>query len=230
MKKLTALLAAAFIGLFALAAPASASGKGGDQPAENKKITICHATASDTNPYNKIEVSVASFFNAGHIDHEQGGRKDIYPSFTYTTKGGEVVTVPAQGDQSLLAFDDCVAPKVDEKIAKPEPTYLDPCGTENDVFAVTPGRGYTVSPVAYEGNNQVITVTLEEGFAWAPDGNKQELRFVKPQFTDIDCDLPETGVGASFNTTGGYMALGALAVGGAFLVTGGRRKKATANI
>lgn len=42
------------------------------------KVTICHATGSETNPYNLITVSVNSILNpAGHGDHED----DIIPPF-----------------------------------------------------------------------------------------------------------------------------------------------------
>ena len=50
---------------------------------ETKKVTLCHATGSESNPYEKIEVSVSAFFSAGHIDH--GG--DIYKAFTYVKQG-----------------------------------------------------------------------------------------------------------------------------------------------
>ncbi len=72
-----------------------------------KKVTICHATGSATNPYVRITVSVNAFFTAGHDDHQ--GKGDIYPAFTYE-KQGKTITVPKQGDQSLLAYEDCAKP------------------------------------------------------------------------------------------------------------------------
>lgn len=202
-----------------LAAPASANG-GDDTPAENKKVTLCHATSSETNPYNKITVSVSAFYNAGHIDHEG----DIWEAFSYTTKGGDVVNVPAQGDTSLLAFEDCEAPKQDELVTKPGVTFQDLCGTENDVFAVAPGRGYTVGATQTDGVIQSITVTLTEGFVWA-DGSHDPVRFERPAFTNVDCDLPETGADAVYNTPAGIAALaGIVLLGGLTLVSTRRRK------
>jgi hypothetical protein len=224
MKKLILALVAAMFGLVALSGTASATGGHGDPPAENKKVTLCHATGSQTNPYTKITVSVSAFYQAGHVNHNG----DIWEAFSYTTKSGQVVNVPARGDTSLLAFEDCKKPKTDEKITKPEDVFADKCGTKDDVFSVAPGRGYTVSPVAYEGNNQVITVTLEEGFAWAPDGNKQPLRFVRPPFTNEDCDLPETGLAASYNTPAGYASLGLIGLLGAGLITQTVRRRRVA--
>ena len=225
MKKIIAAFALLFLGGLVLAPSASATGD--DQPsADNKKITFCHATGSETNPYNKITTSISAFINAGHIGGGQPGTHDgdIYPAFSYTTKGGEVVNVPAQGDQSLLEFDDCQKPKEDTPVAKPDATFVDKCDTKNDVFSVAPGTGYTVGAVQTDGVIQVITVTLNEGFVWA-DGTKDALRFERPVFTDVDCDLPETGLGATFNTTGGYAALAALMLGGAMLLTGGRLRR-----
>ena len=87
----------------------------GEQPpsddTDSKKVELCHATESDSNPYTDITVSVAAFFNAGHIDH--GG--DIWAKFSYT-KNGKTYTVEAQGDQSILA-NGCVKPKPKEQYA-----------------------------------------------------------------------------------------------------------------
>jgi len=74
---------------------------------ESKKVTLCHATGSESNPFTKITVSVAAFFNSGHVDHSG----DIYEGFTYTKKG-DTQTVAAKGDTSLLQYDDCKKPVV----------------------------------------------------------------------------------------------------------------------
>jgi hypothetical protein len=218
MKKILATLGLLAVATLGLAAPASANGD--DTPAENKKVTLCHATSSETNPYNKITVSVAAFYNAGHIDHAG----DFWEAFSYTTKGGDVVNVPAQGDTSLLAFDDCVAPRVDEQVAKPDVTFQDLCGTKNDVFSVAPGRGYTVGATQSDGVIQSITVSLNEGFVWA-DGSHEPLRFEKPVFTNEDCDLPETGAAAVYNTPAGIAALAGIALLGLATVATTRRRK-----
>ncbi|GAA1944826.1 hypothetical protein [Agromyces allii] len=71
----------------------------------DSKITYCHATSSEQNPYNSVTTSISSFVTSGHIDH----KKDIWPAFSYK-KNGNTVNVPAQGDQSLLQYADCVKP------------------------------------------------------------------------------------------------------------------------
>lgn len=61
------------------------------------KIAFCH----NDNNLHVIETSVQAFFNAGHVDHEG----DIWAAFDYTENGkdGQLVHVPAQGDQAVLA-------------------------------------------------------------------------------------------------------------------------------
>ncbi len=73
---------------------------------ETKKVTLCHATSSESNPYEKITVSVSAFINAGHIDHDG----DIYEAFSYV-KHGKPYSVAAKGETSLLQYDECERPK-----------------------------------------------------------------------------------------------------------------------
>lgn len=47
---------------------------------QEHKITICHATSSQTNPYVRITVAKAAAYHA-HISHQDG--RDIIPPFTY---------------------------------------------------------------------------------------------------------------------------------------------------
>ena len=56
------------------------------------KVTICHATSSDTNPWLVITVDIASSGGRnkliGHLEHakdpnKQGGRGDVIPPFSY---------------------------------------------------------------------------------------------------------------------------------------------------
>lgn len=81
--------------------PAGASNQGvGDEEAGERKVTICHATGSDSNPYVLITVATSAVLN-GHADHQDV--EDIIPSFTYTDGSGATRTFAAQGDQSILA-------------------------------------------------------------------------------------------------------------------------------
>ncbi|WP_235507791.1 InlB B-repeat-containing protein [Agromyces sp. Root1464] len=95
-----------------------------------KKIEFCHATGSASNPYVRIETAVEAFYNAGHIDH----KGDIWPAFSYK-KHGKVISVPAQGDQSLLEYEDCVKPVVKIPV-EGAPTFSDTCGPDNEKLTV----------------------------------------------------------------------------------------------
>ena len=69
-----------------------------------QKVTLCHRTNSETNPYVRITVSISSVVkSSGHDGHNgpvfRAGLKaakikwgDIIPSFTYTTKSGSSAT------------------------------------------------------------------------------------------------------------------------------------------
>src|SRR5881409_3110508 len=117
--KILGVIGALTMALVVILLGATAASAHGDQPsADNKKVEFCHATGSASNPYVKIETSVMAFYNAGHINHAG----DIWAAFSYTNNKGDVVNVPAQGDQELLAFEDCQRPRVNEKVAKPDVT------------------------------------------------------------------------------------------------------------
>lgn len=245
MNKLTALLAAVF-----LAATAAIVGLAGPASATNDKTQItgkaqgiCHATGQDDKYVSMPDLPVDAVISVDrngnilddqskHSGHQDG--RDIIPAFDfyYNDADGEqqVGHFPGQGDTTLLAFPNCERPAEKVLIDRPEPTFADPCGVKHDVFSVPAGANYSVGNVVTGASDQSITVTAADGFLFKPAPGTETVTFTKPLFTNVDCDLPETGVGATFNTTGGYMALGALALGGVFLVTGGRFRKASSNI
>jgi hypothetical protein len=78
--------------LMVTATPANA--KAGPAP----KVTFCHATSSETNPYVLITTSANAFYQ-GHVvkNHED----DVYPAVTFT-HGQQTISVLAHGDQSIL--------------------------------------------------------------------------------------------------------------------------------
>jgi hypothetical protein len=49
------------------------------QVAGDNKVTFCHATGSETNPFILITTSVEGCVE-GHFDHEPGGNEDIFPT------------------------------------------------------------------------------------------------------------------------------------------------------
>ena len=182
-----------------------------------------HATGSQSNPYVKLaNVPLVQFLGQnGHANHEG----DIWAAFSYVKRTGndegdyETINVPAQGDTSLLAFGDCKKPRTDTPVTRPEAVYNDECGTKNDTFSVAPGEGYTVSNIVMEGNNQVITATLLDGFKWSTGGDAfNPIRFVRPAFTNVPCGLPDTGGKATYATSTGLGALGAALIAGLLMI------------
>lgn len=207
----------AFTTLSVLGAASSASAT--DKPsADNKKVTLCHYKGDNGAPNGyqpRIEVSVNGWYS-GHRDHS----RDIWDEFTYTTKDGSTVTVPAQGDTSLLAFEDCQQPPEDEVIAV-EPIVVEKCGTKNDSFTVPESVKYT-SSLSKDGLNWTLTVTAADGFKFA---NGKTVTFTHT-FTAEDCDLPETGAEAVYNTPAGIAALGGILLLGGVTFVATRRRKA----
>lgn len=78
------------------------------QGGEDHKVTLCHRTNSENNPYVQITIDKAAVFRQGHDGHDEGGVYqpgdkargvrwgDIIPSFTYTAgpKDPTVLTYP----------------------------------------------------------------------------------------------------------------------------------------
>jgi hypothetical protein len=83
MRKFLVSLVVAIVGVVSFAVVATATKPTGH------KVTICHATASQTNPYVKESVDVASIqdFQGGSSGHGSSGvnANDIIPGFTYGT-------------------------------------------------------------------------------------------------------------------------------------------------
>lgn len=233
MKKIFALIAALAFAMLALAGPASADNGHNDKP---KKIDICHATASKKNPYTTNNVSTESVTKMGHDSHNtdaipgDGIDGDIIPSFTYfeNDENGDVVerTYPGKnwpaGEATLK--NGCEAPDGRTPVDKPDPKFTDVCGIKNDKdLTVAPGTGYTVGTLVKDGMKQSITVTLNsDDYVWA-DGGDAPITFTHT-FTAEDCDLPETGGEATYNTVlGGAALTGVVILGGVMLLT--RRKR-----
>ncbi|MDL2363216.1 MAG: hypothetical protein QFB86_02445 [Patescibacteria group bacterium] len=77
---------------------------------KENKVTLCHATSSQTNPYVEITVSAAGAYNGHYSKHAD----DITPTFTYDGQ-----TYAARGDQTVLAagctVEETVPPKKDDE-------------------------------------------------------------------------------------------------------------------
>ncbi|MFF2496203.1 hypothetical protein [Agromyces sp. NPDC058064] len=150
-----------------------------------KKITFCHATGSATNPYVRLTTSVSAFLNAGHIDHQNRG--DIYPEFTYKKPGknGQLITVRAQGDQSLLQYEDCTKPPT--RIAVPTASFADECGVDNYVLSYDKKLEGVVWSESVAGGKVTLTAKPAAGYVF--EGGKSEIVFGPWTLNQKPCDV-----------------------------------------
>jgi hypothetical protein len=95
-------------------------GDEGEQGAD--KVTICHATASATNPYVIITIAKQAVLN-GHVDHQDG--RDIIPAFD---------DFPGQpvGQGPITSIEDCVLADEDDGTQVPGPGDSDDIETPGD--------------------------------------------------------------------------------------------------
>lgn len=78
--------------MLAVASPAMATNDNEPQGEPGEKITICHATGSETNPYVEITISVNGL--NGHLNENHQGGQDIVPAPAGGCPGPVVVTPP----------------------------------------------------------------------------------------------------------------------------------------
>jgi hypothetical protein len=193
------------------------SGGGGS----HQKVTLCHRTNSETNPYVRITVSINSVVKgAGHDGHNgpvfAAGMKaahqkwgDIIPSFTYTTKTGSTATYGGKNWPAGRAIVDagCV-------VSMPTPTTsASPSVTPTDTTSVSPTETGSESPT------DTVTQTLTRSNSVLPTkiGNDDDTGVLGGR-TGV---LPRTGLDLPLGAVLGLSVLLILA-GGALLVAPSR--------
>lgn len=126
--------------------------------AGGQKIRICHATASESNPYVNIEVDSSSIENPndkkylnGHGDHE----KDIIPPFTF----GETQFLGRNWDDTgqMIWNNDCkiIAPT---PTPTPTPTEPTPTPTEPTPEPTEPSPTPTPTDIPAGGGGMAVKV------------------------------------------------------------------------
>jgi len=130
-----------------------------------KKITFCHATHSETNPFVKITTSVNAFFRSGHDKHQD--LEDIYPTFSYE-KHGKTYTVEGRGDQSLLEYEDCIKPAPEEIEVEGVPSLFDVCGPANERLTLPEDTKFIDWSSTRDGNVITVTATAKAGYVFKP--------------------------------------------------------------
>ena len=121
MKRALAILMLAFASL-TLAAPAAVAD--GDQ---HVPVSICHRTASDTNPYVFITVDDDSL-SPGHLDNADPGHKPKFWKSDGTWRGVDHVAGDPKDDYLAESAADCedTAPPTDPPPTEPPPTEPPP--------------------------------------------------------------------------------------------------------
>ena len=236
MKKLISSLVALVISLgslFGLAVLSAPAAMAGDSPT----VAICHATSSDTNPYESLTVNKNSVINEGHGSHD----RDIIPPFEYAEKKGDpLITYPGKNwndEGKAIYANSCVKPLT--VVTPIAPTYTpgtcaNPTGTVN-LSDQPAGVRLSFGPkLSGEGLGAAWTVAYvaEDGYKLSSEtAGIFTIPVVGPNSSDPNwdsetnsCGLPEVGAG----TLTSYLpyAAGLLALGGILAFVGFRRKTA----
>jgi hypothetical protein len=88
-------------GAFAASTLANQPPKPPGPGASHEKVTICHATHSDKNPFVEITVNINSIEDAQHLGGHLEHPGDVIPPYTFTDEHGSF-SFPGQGNQELL--------------------------------------------------------------------------------------------------------------------------------
>jgi len=156
-------------------------------PANGQKLTICHATRSNTNPYREISPNVnATGLHGGHITHtgpiwdptikgNGGSWGDIIPPFDYTD-GNNVVQhfdgLNWTGEGQQILANGCDIPN---SVTPDNPTLTQAsCNSDHNLvaptltFQDTAHVTYTVAPAApfHGGETVVVTATADAPAFW----------------------------------------------------------------
>jgi hypothetical protein len=209
-----------FIGEQAFGTPAGDDGE--------HKVSICHRTASDTNPYVFITVDEASL-SPGHLDNDDPGHKPKYWKSDGTWRGVDHVEGDPKDDylaQSEADCQDTEVPPEDVEI-RAAVSFTDPtCNRDARVVADSSEEGVTYYTTGDEqpGGTVTVTAVADEGYVlvgkteWTHTfdslkGKCKPDKPTKPEKPTVDKpkppgDLAETGME-------GWIVLAAIVLAGA---------------
>ena len=127
----------------------------GNNGKDHLKVTLCHATSSDKNPFVQITVDIASVKSAqtvgGHDKHDNksngtGFTGDIIPAYTFGSVSYPGKNLTAEGidiyEDGCKVVNDDNSPSPSPKHS-PKPT---PCGEDTDKECPSPSPKHSPSP------------------------------------------------------------------------------------
>jgi LPXTG-motif cell wall-anchored protein len=174
----------AAVALFGLAAVVTTPPQGADA-CNPTKVTICHATASDTNPYTINSVDESSIdapgnrYLNGHGDHE----RDIIPPFR---------TFPGRNwDEAGQAIwnNGCQVPVVLQEVTPLAPGLLDPtCDAPGEVVLPTV-TGVEYATTTNPDGSVTTTATADEGYVFT-EGSTTTWTHTADQLAQLPADHP----------------------------------------
>lgn len=182
------------------------TGTGLSQEGNNCKITVCHRTDSETNPYTMPTVSydaaTGQLKDNGQGDHTTHTGDVWYPGHPKEPKWGDIIPpIPGLFDGlnwtiagQAIYNNDCNP--IPAEVTPADVTFHDVCGTENDTYTIPDMLGVdyqidgvTVDAGAFAGSGTVtVTAVAQDNFTLT--GSTQWSH----TFTDEDCSSVITPV------------------------------------
>jgi LPXTG-motif cell wall-anchored protein len=181
-------LVVAAVALLGLAVVGSASPENaGATPSD--KVTICHATSSEKNPYRSIPVNTSSIdeinnrHRNGHGDHTG----DIIPSFT-SPIGTVFPGLNWDAVGQAIWNNGCVVPPLPVEVVVVAPTMTDPTCDAPGVVVVPEVVGLVYVELVVDGS-VTVSVKAADGFVLA-DGSATSWTFPAEDLAQLDPDDP----------------------------------------
>jgi hypothetical protein len=169
------------------------------------KVTICHRTDSESNPYNSQDVAIANDgdLQGGHLDHTgpifpatgpDGKWGDIIPPYTYVDQDGQTQTFPGynwSAEGQAIEQNSCAPLPPPSPVLTPTLRCVE----------VTPGGGF-LAHFGYDNPNaEAVQSPSENYFSPPPEGRGQPTTF-QPGTVEDAFQVQSTGESLTWHLTG----------------------------
>ena len=142
-------IAAVGVGAFAVV---SFAANGGDS---HQKVTLCHATGSQSNPYVSVDVNISSAGDAADAKGHNSHADDIIPPYSYTGQDGSINYVgknwTAEGQDILN--DGCKVVDDDNPVSPTPPPTSNPSPSPNPSPSSEPTPSPSSNPTPSPSSN-----------------------------------------------------------------------------